>query len=99
MNIIETIAASLFGMAFLLDTITTIAFLGTTNLSEGNPILLWVMKKLGWGWVVVKAAASLAAGWLCINHELPFVLIILAGVTGYVGLRNLVLIDRYFSKE
>ncbi|MCK9513573.1 MAG: DUF5658 family protein [Pigmentiphaga sp.] len=78
-----------YALAQIADVLTTLRALRRGGI-EANPVIRWMMGRLGrYGWVVVKLAITAGiAAWLWSEGQAVGLLIV-AGVTGLVALNNL----------
>ncbi|MDY7116606.1 DUF5658 family protein [Halomonas sp. SSL-5] len=80
------IAAVTMALAALADTVTTVGAL-RRGAREANPVLRWLMDKLGPGWVPVKLAPVAWAGWAAWQypHDVRLALVLAALSAVYAG--------------
>lgn len=85
------LAAIALMAASLADAATTVAALGR-GAREANPVIRWLMDKLGPGWVPIKLAPAAWACWLAWQHphddRLMMLLAVLAVVYAGVSVHN-----------
>ncbi|WP_417724548.1 DUF5658 family protein [Salipiger sp.] len=83
-----TLAIIAYIVAQLADVVTTERALREGDAIEGNPVIRWLMTRLGRGWVVVKLAlAGAIVFWLFLNDGETAIWIV-AAITGAVALNN-----------
>jgi len=86
-----TIAAVLLLIASIVDTITTIGALKRGGI-EANPVVAWMIERLGKAWPVAKATPLAPAMWLVWRYpddmRLAIALAVMAAVYGLVAWRN-----------
>ena len=83
-----TLALIVFALAQLADVVTTLGFLRRGG-REVNPIIAWLMARLGGrGWIVVKLAVTAAVAWYFWLVGVIWMLWLMGGLTGAVAWHN-----------
>lgn len=80
-------AILLFAIAQLADVITTNQALDRGGV-EMNPFIKWTMGKFGKAWPIIKLAIASFGVYLLYLGNLPWLIIALAVLVGYVAYRN-----------
>jgi hypothetical protein len=91
----SVMAAYLFVLANVLDLVITLYAL-KIGLSEGNPVMAWVIS-FGAGWfIAVKLGLSVLIAWWLVRNRSPRIPYY-AGLVGLVVVWNVVLVARHVS--
>jgi hypothetical protein len=72
----------------VLDVVSTVLVLRQGG-TEQNPVIAWLMRRLGWGWIAVKLATGIGGGLLMVRHGYEAYLPVLIGVFAAVVIHNL----------
>mgnify|MGYP003649010550 CR=1 FL=1 len=87
LSLIEIITAIVFMITQLADIWTTIKCL-EAGATEGNPVVAWIMRKLGKLWPLVKLALSVGGAYLLWSDGVIWGVWLLCAVVGAVAVSN-----------
>lgn len=82
-----TYALIAYALAQLADVVTTLRFLQRGG-REANPVIAWLMDRLGRGWIVAKLAMGGGAAWLAHDAGMVWLIWALAGLVALIAARN-----------
>jgi len=82
-----TLTVAAFALVQIADVATTIKAI-KTGAKEGNPIVAWMMDKLGMGWVVAKLAIAGGAAYAILSAGVLWPLWGLTALMAYVAWSN-----------
>lgn len=89
--VIATLAA--FAIVQIADVYTTIRGM-KMGASESNPVVAWLMDKLGMGWAIAKLAIASGAAWAILSGGVLWPLWGLTAAMGWVVLHNYRIIQK-----